>query len=84
MLGFKRFETVAITISGIGLAEKIRKRQFKTGKLPRRPKAAPEIWASILPGPTSVFSRLGSPRYSLHQSRVFSQHTHAAARNPSI
>jgi len=35
MLGFKRFETAAITISGIELAEKIRKHQFKTGKLLR-------------------------------------------------
>jgi transposase-like protein len=48
MLGFKRFETAAITISGIELAEKIRKHQFKTGKLVGRPKAAPEIWAAIL------------------------------------
>jgi transposase-like protein len=48
MIGFKQFETTAITISGIELAEKIRKHQFKTGKLPRRPKAAPEIWAAIL------------------------------------
>ena len=50
MLGFKRFETAAITISGIELAEKIRKHQFKTGKLTGRPKAAPEIWAAILAG----------------------------------
>jgi transposase-like protein len=48
MLGFKRFETAAITISGIELAEKIRKHQFKTGKLAGRPKTAPEIWAAIL------------------------------------
>ena len=48
MLGFKRFETAAITISGIELAEKIRKHQFKVGKLPGRPNAAPEIWAAIL------------------------------------
>lgn len=48
MLGFKRFETAAITISGIELAEKIRKHQFKTGKLPGRPKTAPDIWAAIL------------------------------------
>ncbi len=45
MLGFKRFETAAITISGIELAEKIRKHQFKTGKLPGRPKTVPDIWA---------------------------------------
>src|SRR5436309_12341127 len=48
MLGFKRFETAAITIRGIELAEKIRKHQFKTGKLTGRPKTAPEIWAAIL------------------------------------
>ena len=46
MLGFKRFETAAITISGIELAEKIRKHQFKTGKLAGKPKTAPEIWAA--------------------------------------
>jgi transposase-like protein len=48
MLGFKRFEAAAITISGIELAEKIRKHQFKTGKLAGRPRTAREIWAAIL------------------------------------
>src|SRR5881296_1474997 len=48
MLGFKRFDTATITISGIELAEKIRKHQFKTGKLAGRPKTAPAIWAAIL------------------------------------
>src|ERR1700741_4598553 len=48
MLGFKRFETAAITISGIELAEKIRKHQFRTGKLSGKPKTAPDIWAAIL------------------------------------
>jgi transposase-like protein len=48
MLGFKRFKTAAVTISGIELAEKIRKHQFRTGKLSGRPKTAPEIWAAIL------------------------------------
>jgi len=33
MLAFKRFEHAAVTISGIDLAEKIKKGQFKTGKL---------------------------------------------------
>ena len=37
-----------ITISGIELAEKIRKQQFKTGNLPGRPATAPDIWAAIL------------------------------------
>jgi transposase-like protein len=31
MLGFKRFDHAAVTISGIELAEKIKKGQFKTG-----------------------------------------------------
>jgi hypothetical protein len=33
MLGFKQFDNAVITISGIELAEKIKKGQFKTGKL---------------------------------------------------
>ena len=46
MLGFNRFETVAVTIRGIELAEKIKKQQFKplTGKAAN----APEIWAAVL------------------------------------
>ena len=32
MLGFKRFDNAAVTISGIELAEKIKKGQFKTGQ----------------------------------------------------
>ena len=48
MLGFKRLETAAITISGIELAEKIRKQQFKIGNLPDRPVSAPDIWAAVL------------------------------------
>ena len=48
MLGFKRFGTAVVTISGIELAEKIRKHQFRTGKLSGRPKTIPEIWAAVL------------------------------------
>ncbi len=48
MLGFKRFETAAVTISGIELAAKIRKQQFKVGKLPGRPASTPAIWAAVL------------------------------------
>ena len=33
MLGFKRFDNAAVTISGIELAEKIKTGQYKTGKL---------------------------------------------------
>ena len=48
MLGFKRFDTAVITICGIELAAKIRKHQFKIGKLPGRAKTAPEIWDAVL------------------------------------
>ena len=44
MLGFKRFDTATITISGIELAEKIKKAQFKVGKLPISFATAPEFW----------------------------------------
>ena len=48
MLGFKRFHAAVVTIAGIELAEKIRKHQFKTGKLSGRPTTTPEIWAAVL------------------------------------
>jgi len=48
MLGFKRFETAVITITGIELAEKIRIEQFKTQDLPGRPVAAPDVWAAVM------------------------------------
>ena len=48
LLGFKRFDTAAVTITGIELAEKIQQDQFKIGKLPGRPDAAPAIWAAVL------------------------------------
>ncbi len=48
MPGFKRFDAATITITGIELAEKIRKQQFNTGNLPGRPATVPAIWAAIL------------------------------------
>ena len=48
MLGFKRFHTAVITIAGIELAEKIKKHQFKIGKLAGRPTTTPQIWAVVL------------------------------------
>jgi transposase-like protein len=48
MLGFKRFDTAEVTISGIELAAKIRKHQFKVGKLPGRPKTISAIWAAVV------------------------------------
>jgi hypothetical protein len=37
-----------VTISGIELAERIKKDQFKIEKMPGRPRTAPAIWAAVL------------------------------------
>ena len=41
MLGFKRFDTAAVTITGIELAQKTKNDQFKIGQLSGRPGTAP-------------------------------------------
>ncbi len=48
MLGFKRFDHAAVTISGIELVQKIQKHQFKTGKLGGRSATMPELWNAVL------------------------------------
>ncbi|MFN9266148.1 MAG: IS6 family transposase [Acidobacteriota bacterium] len=48
MLGLKSFETADIVISGIELAEKIKKGQFKIGKLGGRRAMPQEIWQAAL------------------------------------
>jgi transposase-like protein len=48
MLGFKRFDNAAVTISGIELAEKIKKGQFKTGKLGGRKATMSALWNAAL------------------------------------
>ena len=48
MLGFKRFDHAAVTISGIELAEKIKKGRFKTGKLRIRVSTMSELWNAAL------------------------------------
>jgi len=48
MLGFIRFENAAVTISGVELAEKIKKGQFKTGKLGGRRATMSELWSAAL------------------------------------
>ena len=48
MLGLKRFETAAVTIRGIELAEKIKKHQFKLRPLTGKAITAPEMWAVVL------------------------------------
>jgi transposase-like protein len=48
MLGLKSFATAAVVIGGIELAWKIRKHQFRVGKLPGRPTTVPAIWAAVI------------------------------------
>ena len=48
MLGFKRFDNAAVTISGIELAEKIKKGQFKTGKFGNCKLSMSELWSAAL------------------------------------
>ena len=48
MLGFKRFENAAFTLSGIELAEKIKEGQFKTGKLGGCRATISELWSAAL------------------------------------
>jgi putative transposase len=48
MLGFQRFESAAVTISGIELVQKIQKQQFKTGTLGGRSATMPELWNAVL------------------------------------
>jgi transposase-like protein len=48
MLGLKRFDNAAVTISGIELAEKIKKGQFKTGKLRHGTATMSEQWSAAL------------------------------------
>jgi transposase-like protein len=48
MLGSKRFETAAVTIRGIELAEKIKKHQFNLKPLTGKATTAPGIWTAVL------------------------------------
>jgi transposase-like protein len=48
MLGFERFENAAVTIGVIELAEKIKKGQFKTGRLGGRKATMSEVWSAAL------------------------------------
>jgi transposase-like protein len=48
MLGLKSFGTAAVVISGIELTEKIKKGQFRTGKLGGSTATTPEIWQAAL------------------------------------
>ncbi len=71
MLGFKRFRRAATTIAGIELMHRIRKGQFKLGKLRVKNKTAPEIWNAVLGACSASGSRALScaDLQHLHHSR---------------
>jgi transposase-like protein len=48
ILGFKEFETAAVTISGIWTRSKNQKQQFKVGKLSGRSTTIPVIWTAVV------------------------------------
>jgi transposase-like protein len=49
MLGFKNFGNAKVTLSGVELAQKIRKRQFNTEQLPSDVKVrVPRRWEAVL------------------------------------
>src|SRR5215216_1664979 len=48
MLGFKKFENAAVTISGIELVHKIKKGQFDTSSLALSKERAPQIWEAVM------------------------------------
>jgi transposase-like protein len=50
MLGFKNFQSAAITIAGVELLHRIHKGQFALDRLRIRGQAAPAIWNAVLAG----------------------------------
>jgi transposase-like protein len=48
MLGFKQFETAAITIAGIDLLRRIHKEQFNLRRLRLKSRSAPTVWNAEL------------------------------------
>ena len=48
MLGFKRFRSAVVTISGIELTHRIRKGQFDLAKLDLKDTTAPSFWNAAL------------------------------------
>ena len=48
MLGLKSFRTAGVVIGGIELAEKIKKGQYKMGRLAGSKATTPEIWQAVL------------------------------------
>jgi transposase-like protein len=54
MLGLKSFRTSMVVIAGVELAEKIKKRQFKIGKLGGSTATMPQMWKLPWPRNASI------------------------------
>lgn len=79
MLGFKSFKTAAITLAGIELAHRVRKRQFQLGRgRPRRHTSPKQLWDRAL----AQFPRFDSPRHRLPPYRP-PTHQNSRARTPT-
>lgn len=79
MLGFKSFKTAAITLAGIELAHRIRKRQFSFGRgRPRRHTSSKQLWDRAL----AQFPSFDSPRRRFSPARP-PTHQNSRARNPA-
>jgi transposase-like protein len=48
MLGFKRFETAAVTIRGIPVSRENQERSVQPRKAGGKPATAPETWVAVL------------------------------------
>src|SRR5215510_5342902 len=48
MLGFKRFRNAKVTLSGIELANKIKKGQFDTSDITNPEAMIPQVWEAVL------------------------------------
>jgi len=86
MLGFKRFESAAVTISGIKLVQKIQKQQFKTGTLGGHSATMPELGMPCWPPDPKVLGTRGRIVHvqTLHQSLALCRMFHRAIREHSL
>ena len=81
MLGFKRFETAAVTIRGIELAEKIKKQQFNLKTLTGQATTAPGIWTAVLAA-WNLQSLSPDKIHTLHKNLHQNRESHRPGRSP--
>jgi transposase-like protein len=48
MLGFKSFNNAAVTLSGIEVAQKIKKGQYDTSSISQAGALVPQVWEAVL------------------------------------